>query len=216
MTLWKALRTDLLPDASGCPVAKVDDAVKRTVIEWCKKTRCYRLRGSVADAGGLGARANPNSLVPAGTRLVSIIAASWLGKPLLPKSEAYMVDLYGEWAARQGVPLYLVRERADVAAGQFWLAPAPADATTTSLVMTVALTPTEDATGVDDSVLDEYREDIIVGALARLLSMSDRPWSQAGLAASKRDEFMRRMAATRISADRGVDSQPLTTKPYPF
>ena len=43
MATWDALRADIAPEAGDCPYEKIDDAVKRTVIDWCRRTRTWRI-----------------------------------------------------------------------------------------------------------------------------------------------------------------------------
>lgn len=214
MTLatWDVLRPDIAPDVGACPYEKIDDAVKRVVIDFCRRTSCYRIRAILPDAGGAGMRALPVALVPAGTRLVQLLKPSFDGEPIEPVGEDVVSGLYGNWRTLVATPLYLVRERSDTG---FWLVPGPTATTTTSLVVTSVLTPSEDATGVDDSVLNEFRDQVINGVKGRLLAMNE-PWSNPTLATFHLGLYENQVSVIRNRSDRGADRQRRVVKAYPF
>jgi hypothetical protein len=216
MTAWSAWYDDVLPEVPGALQALAEYHIKRAVIEFCTKARCYRKDAAVDDAGGSALRTFPTSLVPSGTRPVAIMRAKWAGKDLEIVSREVLDEQYGSqvWTSLSGLaPRFLLRDRVSVQGGGFSLVPYPTAATTGSLWMTVALRPTEAATTVDDSVYEEFRDSIAAGAKARLMAMPKKPWSDPALAGFYGSEFRRAIDVAKIKADRGADRQRLATRP---
>lgn len=218
MALWSALRSNILPDVEGCPVELVDDAIRQTTIKWCEESRTWRVRSVITDAGGLALRTWPTSLQPTGSRVVGVTRCRFDGRPVSPRTSAQLDELYpGGWEAlTSSRPLYLLRDREEIAAGGFRLVPAPAAATTTSLSITVALAPTEDAIGVDDFVFQQFRAPIVAGALAMLQKGAGRPWSNPGMAGANQTIFDQAADVERTKSALGSDGQPKLTRPVFF
>lgn len=68
---------------------------------------------------------------------------------------------------------------------------------------TVALQPTQTAVGVPDFVFSDFVEDIAAGALARLLSIPDKAWTDTSLAQAKRNFFEGRVSIAAAKASKG-------------
>jgi hypothetical protein len=67
----------------------------------------------------------------------------------------------------------------------------PEDDSDDGLEVTVALMPDIDITEVADAFLNQWRETIVAGAMADLLSMKEREWSNAGRAGDFQKDFIR-------------------------
>lgn len=216
-TAWSAWYDDVLPDVPGCSQPMADYRIKRAAVAFCLRSRAYRARGYVSDAGGLGARGVPASLVPTGTRLVSIESVKFSGVALLPLTPAQLDDLYADWTTQTASsPQYLLRDRPAVMANSFYLVPAPTGASTTSLMMEVSISPSESATTVDDAIFGEFREAIGMGAKGMLMAMQKKPWSDPQLAELNLSGFNGAIEVAKIKAIRGADRQKFVTKPYSF
>ena len=109
------------------------------------------------------------------------------------------------WRNRTGVPEY-------IGANAMSLMLMPTPATSGMLTMTVALKPSPDADGIDDSIFDEYREAIVHGALARLMLSPKKPYTNMQLAQYHYQLFAIRVADAGMRAARGHTRAPLQTR----
>ena len=213
---WSSWFDDVLPDVPGAsqPLALFD--IKRAAIEFLRRSRVVRARGFVTDPGGTAIRTVPSGLIPAGNKLVAIEAAKFDGRTLKPIGSELLFDLYGDWGTEVGTPVWTFRDRAAVMAGGYFLVPAPATASSTSLWLEVSMCPSEAATDVQDAVFEEFRDAIAAGAKWRLYARPKKPWTNLDLAAGYRTLFDRAIATAQAKAARGADRPALTTKPHAF
>lgn len=215
---WSAFYDDVLPHVPGCATPLADYHLKRSAINFMRKTRAWRLSGLAADAGGTALRAFaalPTSLVPVGARVLTIESCKYDGTRLLPRTPEQLDEQYSDWTAVTGSPLYLVRPR-DVQMTGFFMVPAPLAASTALLRLELSLCPTETAVGVDDNIFAEYRVAIADGAKATLLAMRRSPWADVEMAAAYGQATAAAISAAQLRADRGADRQKLVTKPCAF
>ncbi len=169
MKTWAEFHSLVLPSVLGCPIPTMDNALRLTARDFCKRTREWRESESFTAQGIVNLF---DIDIPPGTELVRIISADVAGEPL---------DIFGrgelptDWATctppdglyHVGTTEYRV----------FPVPPANARITIES-----ALMPSNTGTGVGDDVFDRYAEAIADGALCRLMKMPRQPWSDINLA----------------------------------
>lgn len=192
MALLTALRPDITPNVTGCPDIMIDDAILKTVIDFCNRSRAYR---SVQDGIGVEAGISEYSpALPANTAIAWLISASLDDVPLWISDEggAKMVDS-GSGVTKTAV---LISDTA------LELVDVPLASGTLKVV--VALRPTIYADSYPDYLHAIYQEPIAAGVLAKLWGMPNKPWSaSADLVIDARNRYERGIMDAAYQADRG-------------
>jgi hypothetical protein len=171
MKLWSAFYPDVLPELPGAPLPMVDHWLRNVTIDFCERSKAY-----VADLALIDAVAEQMSyplVMPAGTELVDVVSAWFIGEEITPKSPGYLKDKFGDWMAETGTPEHFTHQATDA----IMLVPAPADAATDALKIKASIRPALTATGVDDWFYSQYRLALAAGCKAKMMAMKDVPWA---------------------------------------
>lgn len=176
---YDAFLPDILPFARNCPDPTIEAAIRLSVIEMCERTEIWQ-----AELDPISAVANQWAYdlePPSGTVIHSIISfLNEKGEPLEAVSAPMLEYRYPGWREKPSNPKYYVKQDED---GQVWLAPAPALAKVNAYLMRVVLKPSITSTSASNIIMTDFRDCIINGAIARLLRMPDRDWSNYKTAA---------------------------------
>jgi hypothetical protein len=122
-----------------------------------------------------------------------------------------MDGLYPAWRSASGPGLVaIVPTRSSVTAY-----PIPSADDTKPLYLRCALKPTLSATTCGD-VLDNWRDGIAAGALAKLKAMANKPWTDREAVASYRKTFDRAIGDALHATLRGDSAVSLTVEPRTF
>jgi hypothetical protein len=201
MKPWNDFYDLAAPDVPGCPIAAMDVALRLASITLCEQSLAWRY-----DHPDISVTPNIDSYAftpPAGAVVHAIIRAEFDGRRIdFSRAEA---DREISGRDRTGIPEY-------VRAGAMSLILTPTPGTSGTLAMTVALKPSPDAAGIDDSIFDEYREAIVHGALARLMLSPKKPYTNMQLAQYHEQLFAIRVADAGMRAARGHTRMPLQTR----
>jgi hypothetical protein len=196
-----ALRPEVMPHAPGCPLAMIDDAILKAVIEFCNRSRAYRFMPADIDAVADTADYAVSDL-PEGTVIAWLLSATLDDDPLdLP--DAGSVPL--EYATETGTPtMAIIASETEIG-----LRKVPdADAT---LKVRLALRPSLDAGTYPDEFHNLYQTKIAAGALAKLWAQPGKPWSQPGLVEDARSQFESGIYEAEYRADRGSSASSART-----
>lgn len=198
MAALTALRPEVLPHVSECPIPIVDDAILKAVIEFCNRSRAYRFSPSAISVVA-GTANYAVSDLPAGMVIAWLLAAELDDDPLdlldpgtIPQS----------WATETGSPSTAI-VYSETTIG---LRKAPDAAG--SLSVKLALRPALTATTYPDEFHNLYQERIAAGALAKLYAQPNRPWSNPLLVADCRSRFDSGILDAEYRADRGNSNAP--------
>lgn len=182
MRTWDYFYPDVLPEVMGCPEPTVDRALLRSAQEWFEKTRAWRVTMSaittVADQQQYALN------LPQHTILERLEAATLNAQDIevdtvlnsTPEDIASNSNGCKRVIANSNTTVLLL----------------PAQAAGLPLVIVGDVRPSDDAinTGIsDNSMASDYSEQIARGAVYRLLSLSDQPWTNPTKAAVARAEF---------------------------
>lgn len=201
MAALTALRPEVLPHVSGCPLPVVDDAILKAVIDFCNRSKAYRFSPALITVVASTANYAVADL-PTNTVIAWLLAAELDDVPLdLP--DAGSVPQY--WATETGAPsAAIVTDETHVG-----LRMVPDEAG--SLAVRLALRPALTATAYPDEFHNLYQEKIAAGALAKLYAQPNKPWSNPGLVADCRDRFDSCILDAEFRADRGSANAPART-----
>jgi hypothetical protein len=181
MKLWADFHPYVLPDVFGCPEPMLDQALRETAREFCKRAKVWKKWSDSFLASG-NQRLFEFDVLP-GSEVVAAVRASVDGEDYsVLGSHALPAGWQDE--ANGGVKDCTLIH---VNSKEFVLYPKPNAGE--SIVLELALRPTMTATGVGDVVFEEFTEAIAWGTKYRLWTKPNKPWTNPQSAAQAKVEF---------------------------
>lgn len=155
----------VLSKVKGCPSIEAEDQLRHAVREWCQKTRCLVQPARVITSD-FGDPMAMDSLY-----VVDVVDAEIDGEPIdvLAMNDPRIRD------ATDTCPVLVFADP-----GELQMVPDPAQPVTVDLLL--ALCPGPDSTEAPDVLWQRYSEQLIHGALARLLADDGSTWAKPGKA----------------------------------
>ena len=218
MAVYDDLIDDVLPDLYGSPpLPLVQLAIKQAVRRFIQRSQCLRrVTPALNWPGGAGEKTLNNATFGAGlvsaTEHVHAIKRVWWGdKKLSPRTtEELDAEFGGAWSTMTGEPLYYTQVGDGIT-----LVPAP-PVSTGLLKLEIAYGPSDGTETFPTSLLHDHREYLASGAMARVMTQSQKPWSDPTMALYHQQRFDSRVNSARLKADRGTSAVKLETKRYDF
>lgn len=203
---WSTFYPDVLVHVKGCPLPLVDHHLRAAAIDLCQRSRRFKVEMT---AFATVANTPTYALVP-GTDMetVAILAASVGGKPIDPATRTELATVV-DWATETGEPSRYLMDGDDETV-RLWKMP---DATY-AVAITLAVKPSEAATGIEQWFADRYRRIIACGALAELLAMPQSPWADLPMAGLRAEQFEAGVRAAEGQALKDGTNAPLRTTTY--
>lgn len=170
-TDYKDFLPEIMPEVIGCPVPVVVNAIRNTVIEFCKKSTWLR---QDLDPISITATYHTYDLEPpTDTRVASLTWVGYAGEEITRKAESQLDYIDDKWPSRTGVPKYYFLPTMD----EIRVVPTPESNYTDGLTLRAALCPTPASTECDSGIYNDWHEEIAAGAKMRLMAMRKKPWS---------------------------------------
>jgi hypothetical protein len=179
MQAWASWFPDLLPHVPGCPQVLAEHELRRAAQVLMRRTRAWQVDvpAVAVVAGQATVSVAPTS---AELELVRVEAVWFDGKPLEPTTAEVLDALYADdWRAHTGTPSKYIQ----MVPGEIRLYPVPVADAVTGLSVRLSVAPSETAAGLPDDIALRFRDDVQVGAKARLMLYPGRPWTNPELAA---------------------------------
>jgi hypothetical protein len=180
---WSAWDDEVATRVHGARLTFIRHQVKLAAIDFCKRAWPW-----IVDQGPISIAATQNEYdwePPANTQIVRVLQA-WLDKrPIYPKTRNELSDLYGDYMRADGPTQYYIQDTPN----SFILVPRPNSTSSDGVTAKVAIAPKRSATGLDSKIFDRYHDEIADGAVARLLVMSKKPWTDMNLGAAMTSKF---------------------------
>lgn len=174
---WSYWFPDLRTHVPGCPSAIAAHELRRAAQAFFKSTRAWQVTLPLVPVA-----ANQSSVVVATDALAELVRLeqAWYDdKPLQMTTADDLDAAYGtDWNLTTGTPLKLYQ----LTPGVLRLYPTPLAASAKGLKLRVSQCPSDTATGLDDEMAVKYRDDIHVGAKARLMLYPGKPWNNPAMA----------------------------------
>lgn len=184
MKTWAEFYDDVIPEVPGADTPIVDAALKRSAMEFLERARVYQ-----ADIAAMDAEASVGGYLwvspDTDTDICHIFNVWYDGEKLTPRNGDYLADKYDYWPEEEGTPVHYLQERTDT----LTLIPMPSEDLTGAITAKVALRTTLSSTGIPDDLYADYRDAIAKGALARLMRMPKKPWTNFDLAGAYGQAF---------------------------
>lgn len=170
------------------PRPVIDHAVRNACIEFADRSKVLQV---TSDPQDLQANVADYDLdLPPGAQLVKLMAAWVYDNPplaLVSPEQVYAADeLYGTGDASTPRYAFVRTPESPVVT----LAPRPAVTAVGALRCRFSYKPTRTATAVDDTLVNNWYDEICAGALARLRMIPNKPWSNPQQAEIDRQVFM--------------------------
>lgn len=186
MVLFDDLVAEVLVEVPGVSDPLAVREIRRATIAFCEETKALKMYGPVVTLVANEPRYDIS--VPDGYTLVDLRSVSIDGKPPISQTSEDALDLQHSdtgirWREELGdTPKAYFIEKEDDALPQMRLVYIPTVGGLT-LRYRMALTPHRTATGVDDFIADKYFKAIADGAIASLLKIPKKPWTDLTSAA---------------------------------
>lgn len=214
-----SLENKLAANVPGCPRPTIEQFVRDIAIEVCEKTLVWRFEQDIVVL-------TPGIYeyeyeVPTNSEVVAVIHAALLSGgvyagTLDPVVQEDLHRLYPDWPsndiAKRSSPRVIGQFNPD----HFVVAPVPDATNPYSVKMFLALRPTQDATGMDKTALDEVEQLITHGVLQHLHTIPDKSWTDYGVASYHAKQYSYKTALRRAKANLGVSRAPLSVRAVPF
>lgn len=192
---YSELLDEVLPYLAADPSDPVtENAIKRSVIEFCAGSWVWR---HLPDPLDVVAGENAYDLEPLpGSDVASVLAAELDGVPLAPKDIPWLNKEIPRWRTVAARPKYFTQ----VDTEQVILAAMPDANITAGLTMTLALQPSQAANGFPKWIFNQYLYVLAEGAIAKLMMMPNKPWTDIQNGADRRTKFEAGIANARAYA----------------
>jgi len=183
------LAADLLPALPGVPQPRLERALIRAAQELCRRTRCWMVWTDPVTVDGAG-EYDVELPMHAQAHVVERMTVDGRPRPMLPFSFARRApeDLPG----------------AHVVPGRLTFQATDGIAQGARIRFRVALSPTDDAPGVDEAVFDPNSSVLASGVCALLMADLGQPWTNPNLAQMYAAQFDGGLTRARLSAWRGA------------
>lgn len=170
---------DALPYAYGCPAAVLVDAMRKSAINFFSKSLAYRVWVTAFNMTINITTYSPTP--PTQTEVVMVNALYCSGLPVQETTNEEFLALDPQWPLKTGTQAQYFTSLNDPTA--FNIIPIPTATVVSAFNAQISVCPTLTSTGVEQVFFEQWKEGIINGALARVLRMPDRHWTN--LAESK-------------------------------
>ena len=191
-TQWLPYIQVNVPD---CPKALIVEAIRQKVIEFCQRSLFLR-----QELDGFYTVADDNEYdlsPPVDNNIAQLLTLKVNKRELEPKTQDDLEEIYQEWRDQEGQPSYFFLKNTYTAI----LVPKPIGVYPVRIL--VALKPTQSAQGVDESIFEEYKDAIKHGALAYLMLMAEKSWSNPNMSAIYQSQYDAAVTDAQSRANQG-------------
>lgn len=204
---YTELLDEVLPHLAADPSDPVtENAIKRAVIEFCAGSWIWQ---HLPDPMVVIANVPDYDLEPpSGADVAAVLHVALSGVPLEKKAAHWLDATLPGWRTDTATPRYFTQLDGD----QIVLAPVPAASASNALTMTLALQPSHTSTGFPKWIFTRHVYDLADGALARLMLMPGKPWTDLANGADRRNRFEAAMAGAKLDAVTALSGAPLRTR----
>lgn len=208
----------VMPYVNGCTESMAEQEILTACIEFASRSCIVQNTQIEAAVSG---QAEYDVEVPSQMNLVRVLAVYYRTQRLAAVSRemvTYSVAARGEAVDGVDAPIGTPREwvARDPSQALIGLYPAPDEDVVGAITIVSAHAPARSATRVADTLFDDYAADIGAGAVARLLSMPNQPFSSPMAAKGFRDQFNAAVGAANIIARVGYGAATSFVRPRRF
>lgn len=202
MARYSALIPDVRPWVPECPDRSIEDYARRTVIEFCRRSRFW-LDTLTVPLVHLQTDYELPTVRPEG-RPDQVLRASYVSEPT-GQGDGKNIPLrhadYGQIAVpgqsnMKSDPVAFAVDRTGRNL-KVWPIPNVENQTNPRILLYVVAVPNQASRQFPDDILEEWREAILDGTLWKLMRMANKPWTNIQSAQLHRAEFFRQINDAR-------------------
>lgn len=193
-------------NATGVSDPVALDAIRDALDEFCRSTRLWRYEDEFTIAAAQGEALAP----PYGAQVLDIERVNFNGRKLDPASTQWLDEHMESW--RDLTATECARYFTQTEPNTIRLVPLAAGTVKVWMTLTIG----QDAEQVPDFIADQYREAIAHGALARLMMLPGKAYSNPNLAAVKAARFAEILDGLKTATIKGQQRAPVRTRPSFF
>jgi hypothetical protein len=214
MRFFDTIVRRLTTHVRACPLPVITQYVRDAAIEVCEDTLAWRYEQPLI-------RLTPGSFdypyePPTQAEVHGFISASLNGRSLVVLTMEQLYDIYPDWpnydVEQRGQPRYIVHKDPD----QFLVAPIPDASEDYDVKMMLALKPLRNASGMDETILDEIENVVMDGALSMLYAIPGKDWSDVRTASYHRQLYSSRKVERRARANLGAGRASVHVRSRPW
>ena len=179
-------------------------AIRQAAIEFCERTRAWRYDDELA----VTAEQVDGISTPSNSVILDIEGVWFDGTKLKPKSPGTLDTLVPNWRSGATKPTTKPKYVTQTELNTFRLVPFMAG----TVKFSIFLKPSQDATEVPDFMVDQYRETIAHGALARILLIPNQSFTNPEMAAAFGMAFQQKLDGKSTLGIVGQQRAPIRTK----
>lgn len=194
-TAWDSYLPDVLLEAPGCPTTIAVNAIRSAAISLCQERNVWQ--EELARISLVADNANAVIAVPVDSEIATILDVQFYpvgttsGVTVAgPADEKTLNALRPGWKDEADTgTINSAQACAYVTPLVLRIIPKPVANQANAIAITAALRPTRASTSGPDLLYTDYLETITTGALAKLLAMAGKPWTDLTIADDKRNLF---------------------------
>lgn len=196
MSTWDDFSPFVLPYAPGCPDATIEHHVRLAAIDFCRSTFVWQddLDPLVAD----GVLTTFTMVCPTDAEVCKLLGVSIKDGVLAPVDAEVVAPMDGAQRIRDG-HLHPIAFTGDLRGLVVW----PAQPDDAAIVVNVALKPSITAATFPDALFAHHVQDIANGALATILAMPKKDWTDMPAAVIRAGQFSSRKNTLARIVERG-------------
>lgn len=203
-TTYEAFLPYVLPLVPNCPEPTAVLAIRNACIDFCRGS--LLLEQALDPITSIAGVSEYDIDVPTGYKLAQVQQLYFNGNRLARRSLSEVASRYSrDWALLSGTPQAWTQFTPDMVI----LVPMPSTTTANAITGTIAITPSRDSAGVDDTVFERYVEQIAHGAAARLCNVPNQPFTDPNAALLYTKQFNSDVANVRALVSSGQNRAPL-------
>ena len=204
---YSELVDEVLPNLAADPSDPVTEhAIKRAVIQFCEGSWIWKHLPDPIDV--TAGEATYSLEPPVGADVSAVIGIEYNGYQIDPKSLDWLNANEPGWRTKTGTPKYFTQVNTD----EVILVPTPESSLVGGLVVTLAVAPSQSANSFPKWIFNQYIYALADGALAKLMTMPNKPWSDVPAGLDRRTAFDAAVAAAREVAVTALGRAPLRVK----
>ena len=202
---YSTLLPELLQYAPSVPEIIATNAVRNACVEFGMTTRYFQQDMTPMDI--TVGNSSYTIADPSSDLMFVDVMEAWANNALLigkAQEELARIYRYQDWRTVQGAPVYMTKEVRNV----LILVPQPTVLYPAGLTARIAVAPSRTSVNVDAEFYNLFLEIVVNGALGRLYSTPDQPYSNPQMAMAKTAMFRHQMTEVQIAVNRGLSRTP--------
>ncbi|MDO6385581.1 hypothetical protein [Uliginosibacterium sp. 31-12] len=179
MAIWSSWLNDVMPEVPGALLPVVEHAIRRAAQEFFARSKVWKTDRTITPQAGVPEYSLSPSIDMTPVQIMSA------GRLDIYMTDEDMQRCFGtDWRTQTGDPKDLLQ----LSPASVRLFPIPSE-DGAPITVSVAVIPSDSATGIPDEYAVRYRDGIAAGALARLMKSAKKPYTDEAKAAMYQGQF---------------------------